>query len=491
MALGPPGESSSRLSAKLRELFGIDLRSLAVFRIVLAAMVLVDLACRAPYIEVNYTDAGVAPGALFPKRSVFFLLFLSGGTWAQAILFMLAFVSAAMLLVGCRTRLATVLTWLLLGSIQTRNPWLLDGGDFLARLMLFWSIFLPLGARCSIDARRRPSRWAHRNAVLSAASFAIMAQFCFMYVNGGLLKSGPEWRTEGTALGSFLASEHWTRPMGRLIAEHPTILKGLTLGVVYFEIFGPLLLFSPLRTGPIRMAALAGFWLLQLGIGSCIQFHMFPWYSTAGTLIFLPTWFWNRLPAVLGRRFEPRHSPPAATPPPRRAALRRIGLTLRESVVAAALVLVTWLNLDMAGALKQPVGVTDFLKRTGLYQQWYMYHDALEYDMGPRVVGVLADETVVDMLLAPGPEGWEHVRRLHRTQRFRVLVDKLLEDLPGQEPLQQAYLGWMCRNWNVGAAKEKKAITVELVAVMRTIQENGLGPAIYYHNAARRCPEGC
>ncbi len=485
----PRGESGNLLTEKLRELLGIDLRSLALFRIVLAALILVDLACRAPYIEANYTEAGVAPRDLFPRQTVFYLLFLGGSAWVQAIFFMLAAICAAMLLVGYRTTWATVFTWLLLGSIQTRNPWLLDGGDFFARLLLFWAIFLPLGARCSIDARHRPSRWHNRTAVLSVASIAIIAQFCFMYVNSGLLKAGPEWRTEGTALASFLASEHWTRPMGRLIAEYPMVLKWLTLWVVYFEIFGPLLLFSPMRTGPVRMAALAGFWLLQLGIGASIQFHMFPWYSTAGSLIFLPAWFWQRLPAGVLHRFEPRHAQPAAPPAGPNEALHRIGLIVRDCAVAGALVLVAWLNLDMAGILKQSERVTDFMRRAGLYQQWYMYHAALDYDTGPRLVGVLADESVVELLESPGSGDWEHVRRIHRTHRFRVFVNKLLEDDRTLGALKQSYLRWLCGQWNAGAPEEKKATTIELFAVMRAIREDGFGPRIHEEIAACRCPK--
>jgi hypothetical protein len=47
------------------------------------------------------------------------------------------------------------LSFLMLVSVHGRNPTLMQGGDHLMRAMLFWSIFLPLGARWSFDAAGR------------------------------------------------------------------------------------------------------------------------------------------------------------------------------------------------------------------------------------------------------------------------------------------------------------------------------------------------
>ena len=54
--------------AKVGELFGADLRSLAVFRVVLAALVLTDLASRATDLYAHYTDRGVLPRRSFWRR---------------------------------------------------------------------------------------------------------------------------------------------------------------------------------------------------------------------------------------------------------------------------------------------------------------------------------------------------------------------------------------------------------------------------------------
>jgi hypothetical protein len=70
---GSPGLRWGR--AKVREVFGADLRSLAAFRIVLALLVLADLASRATDLYAHYADKGILlrsvllGGVLNPGRS--------------------------------------------------------------------------------------------------------------------------------------------------------------------------------------------------------------------------------------------------------------------------------------------------------------------------------------------------------------------------------------------------------------------------------------
>ena len=65
---------------KWDQLFGIDLRSLAVLRIGLALLVLTDLFDRLPDLEAHYTDQGVLPRFGLPT-GLFGLHSLSGSAW--------------------------------------------------------------------------------------------------------------------------------------------------------------------------------------------------------------------------------------------------------------------------------------------------------------------------------------------------------------------------------------------------------------------------
>src|SRR5215212_6169444 len=136
-AEAPPragGQDSGTLARrKVRELFGLDVRSLAVFRVGLALVLIADLAIRATDLEAHYTDAGLLPRSAVAPSWVFSPHLLHGSAWFEAVLFLVAGVAAGMLLVGYRTRAATFVSWLLLVSLHARNPVLTQGGDILHR----------------------------------------------------------------------------------------------------------------------------------------------------------------------------------------------------------------------------------------------------------------------------------------------------------------------------------------------------------------------
>src|SRR5689334_12189724 len=112
------------LRGKLTELFGIDLRALATFRIAMGTLLLVNLYARFQDLTAHYTDDGILPrdvrlkifewGGQDGGRSIWSLHLLNGSAWSQAILFAAAAVFAVWLMLGYRTRLATCASWLLL-----------------------------------------------------------------------------------------------------------------------------------------------------------------------------------------------------------------------------------------------------------------------------------------------------------------------------------------------------------------------------------------
>src|SRR6185436_3744016 len=105
MPLEPPLEP--RPTPRLRELFGIDRRSLACFRIGLGLLLLWDLYGRAKTLRMHYTGEGVFPrelAAALRPDSVFFRVFLlSDEVAVQAALFWLFALVALLLVLGWRT----------------------------------------------------------------------------------------------------------------------------------------------------------------------------------------------------------------------------------------------------------------------------------------------------------------------------------------------------------------------------------------------------
>ena len=128
----------------LRSVFKIDLRSLALFRIVLGTIMICDLCARAPQLKDFYTDDGVLPSFALTQHFMEpwnFSLFLVNNTtvWAS-LLFLFAIIVNLFLILGYRTRLASVLSWIMLISLQNRNSFVLYGVDMLLRCLSFWKV---------------------------------------------------------------------------------------------------------------------------------------------------------------------------------------------------------------------------------------------------------------------------------------------------------------------------------------------------------------
>jgi predicted DCC family thiol-disulfide oxidoreductase YuxK len=285
--------------SKITELFGVDLRSLALFRIGVAVTLILDLCQRATDLEAFYSDFGVAPRALvlnsLGSRWFVSFHFLSGVWQVQALLLVIAGLFAFALLVGYRTRLATVGCWVFLVSLDVRNFYILAGGDMLLRALVFWSMFLPLGACFSVD-----HAWSRDGSppkrIFSWGTFAYSTQIVVLYIFSGLGKSGAEWWGEGSAIYYALNVDYVATGFGQwLLQLSPRFLQYATWATLAYEFLGPMSLFSPVLTGPIRTLAIFGFIGLHLMILMSLLVGIFPFVGIVSILFFLPSWFWDRL----------------------------------------------------------------------------------------------------------------------------------------------------------------------------------------------------
>jgi hypothetical protein len=417
-----PGRRRSQVTP-LRELFGLDPRSLALFRVALASLLLVDLVSRFRYLDVTSTDRGVLPVRLVTGTS---LHALSGEYAFEVALLLLAALLALALLVGVATRWAALGSWLLLLSLLHRNPYLTDGGDVFASKLLLWSSFLPLGARFSLGARRP----AAPVPVVSAATVGLIAEFVYLYVSAGLVKASPEWRSTFTALEQVMSQSYWLHPAGEWLSQYPRLLHAMTPVVVVFEAAAPLLLFVPIATGPVRCAVIAAFWAFQLGLGLCIHLNLFPWFSSAATLALVPGWLWDRL----GVRADP-------------AGARAVRSGAWSNVAAAIVLGLFALSaLPIASSLPQPLRRA--LDWTCISHRWRMYATAPTQDFRFEPRGTLADGSSVSLLDAPADEDWRRIRDAHQTYRLKYFLQKAMR----RREVVEAYLAWLCREGSAGRA---------------------------------------
>ncbi len=284
------------IKAKFEKLFGMDVRSLALVRVCFASLIIIDLINRGSSLKAYYTDYGVLPRhALFQYENILRLnsLHLLSGTFAvQFILFLMAGLAAFCLLIGYRTRLVSILSWFFLVSLHNRNFLVLQGGDILFRMVLFWGMFLPWGRCYSVDSLLA-LRTNEPKQVSSLATVAYLLQIAFVYTFSGLLKTGREWTTDGTAIYYALNVDQFTKPFGYFLLQFPSLLKIMTFSTWYLECFGALFLFFPFFSVPIRMIALCLFVGLHIGIQMSMAMGLFHWIALSAFIGFLPSEFWD------------------------------------------------------------------------------------------------------------------------------------------------------------------------------------------------------
>lgn len=291
--------------APIRTIFGIDLRTLALFRILLGVYILIDLAMRSRDLVEHYTDAGVMPRSvqidhLYVTTWSFHLA--NGAAWFQGLLFGISGFAALCLIAGWRTRFMTVISWGLMLSVQNRNTFILSGEDNLSLLLLFWALFLPLGARYSVDAALDKTQSFVKNEYASFATGALLLQGMSMYFFSALLKTHPIWFKDGTAVHYALQLDYLVTAFSLWFRQFQDLMTGLTYYVYLLELVGPFLIFSPLFHRTLRMTFMLAFMSMHLAFLLFLEIGFFPLISIIMNLTFMPGWMWDAIARRLPQR---------------------------------------------------------------------------------------------------------------------------------------------------------------------------------------------
>lgn len=296
--LGHHKNTWTKLGYYLTLPFAIDLRTLALFRICLGLMVIVDLILRSRDLVAFYTDAGVFPRTIAIPNSLewsYSFHFMNGTATFQIILFLVHALFAFQLMLGYRTWLATVATLILTISLQVRNPHILQGSDILLTLLLFWSLFLPLGARFSFDEglNKTPPQSNH---YVSMASAALLLQAMAVYFFSAVMKeANPEWSTTYTGVLYALRGGSYGTSLGQWFGQFETIARWLTRYVMLLEYYGPFLMFLSAYYAPARLLMQLLFISMHLGFLLFLGVGQFPWISITSLLAFTPSAVWDFL----------------------------------------------------------------------------------------------------------------------------------------------------------------------------------------------------
>lgn len=295
-----------------RRASSVDLRGLAALRVLLGTVLFCDALLRLTDLTAFYSDAGVLPRAVLLEATAsnrFSLLMASGEAWWAGLALCTTGLAAAAFTLGWRTRAATIVLFVALASIQSRQPLILTGADILIMALLFWCMLLPMGARWSADAalatQAPPPSHRHR----SLASFGLLVQIVSVYFFSAVLKNGDAWWPDGSAVYYALELDRYTTDVGRLLQELPAVTQGLSYGIYALEWLAPVLVFAPVATMALRLTAFSLLMLMHIGFVFCLELGHFPWVSMASLMALTTPAFWR----WLTRRLDPGREAEATT----------------------------------------------------------------------------------------------------------------------------------------------------------------------------------
>jgi hypothetical protein len=277
-------ESSGRVVGFFRERYlTVDTRWLGVFRVALGTLLMVELVRRWYYAVPFYTNDGLLPNhfSLFaPMGGHVFSIYHAFSTYGEvSVAFFVTLLVFLLFTLGYRTRLVHVLSALCITSLNARNLFVQNGGTVVVNILTVYSLFLPLGARFSLDAvrtslRRRPdasvldlNRPDPLREPVKASSLVVLlflVQWSAIYFFNTVHKDGEGWKN-GTALHWFFHQDRIATWFSIWAREHLPLgtIKTFTYGALVTEGTLSALLFVPFFQKWTRRLILVLVWSLH------------------------------------------------------------------------------------------------------------------------------------------------------------------------------------------------------------------------------------
>lgn len=213
--------------------------------------------------------------------------------------------SSVFIMIGFKTRVSTIVCFILMVSLQNRNYAILNSGDTLMRCMLFLMMFAPTQVKYSVDAYLRHKDGAPYQTDVPLVTIRLMQlQFSLVYFATTLFKlKGYDW-VDGTAVYYTSRLVNFQRLVLPIVFDFPFLVKFATWSALFIEFaMGTLVWVKELRI-PVLIAGL----LLHLGIELSMSIGFFEWVMIAAYILFLEPrevfWVRDRFKLLLPARFQ-------------------------------------------------------------------------------------------------------------------------------------------------------------------------------------------
>ena len=335
--------SRNTAGQSLDELFGIDTRGLAAFRMAIGLLL-----CAESIIRLR--------GVLLPTDT-------SLAAWLELDWFVLLLCGVA-IAAGRGVKWASLAAWPFLVRHVTHDlqvAGIVPIDRYLLMIGVFWNLLVPsdlvgrVGCRPSEEAQ--PPR-----RVLSFATAALLIQIFMVYFSAGATKAHVEWVIQADALENLMHTRFAT-PLGRSLLAAPLFLKMLSIGTIVLEVGGAIACFIPhRRLAAVRICLFAVATGFHIGLLLTMQLKLIPLVCQAYWLLLLPTVAWDRL--------WPRRDLSLTTAGESSAILSAVAKLMLAGMTASFLLSMAVSNCGPEDALLRLHRATPAI---GIFQDWRMF----------------------------------------------------------------------------------------------------------------------
>lgn len=231
------------------------------------------------------------------------------------VIYHLGIIVALAFLFGYKGKVISILNFIFVWSLMTRNHLILDGGDNISRILLVYLILVNTTAYFSIDAYLKgksgkgknenentvaSTNFSLRNLVHNLAVLACLVQVSIVYITSGLHKAMGELWQSGTALYYILQVEEFSHPFFRdLILSSDVILVFGAYMAVFVQLAFPFLVFNRYT----KYIGMAGIICMHLGIAVVMGLFSFSFIMIANQLLFLSDKEYTTLHAFVSQKY--------------------------------------------------------------------------------------------------------------------------------------------------------------------------------------------
>ncbi len=269
-----------------------ELIPISIFRICFGLLLCLIFIAYLPNWERFYDANGII--SLHDKNILHYqnllsIFYLTEGKIPVILYWFIGFISAVAFTVGYKTRIFTIILYVVYSSMMNRNYFMVYGEDNITRMLLFYSCFAGLNHRFSVDLYLNKKLKSKVSEIWPIRLMQINIVLIYLFSTPYKLLYDPSW-VHGEAIYWTVTSNNWSRfPYPDLFYKWDGILTKLfSYGALFIEFSFPVLVWFR----KTKLIALALITALHIGIGILIpNVTFFTFCMVCSFWVFVPERF--------------------------------------------------------------------------------------------------------------------------------------------------------------------------------------------------------